>query len=777
MSFLSSSIESQSSTRKVFNKIAFVLLVLGTITLPLVFFPFTQSIIDIPKIYFLSTLNLLLVFLFLFNTIATKEVKLRRTFLDIPVLFFLIISLLSSLFSLSPYVSLLGEMEHFTLNFFAICNFIVWSWFLVQFVNTPKKWNAITESILASSSIVGVIFLLRNTVLASRLLDYNITNTVSTNNTLFGLFMLVCGLLALGEILLKNRSLYRQFLPAITGIISIITLIRLDFFTLWVVFAIGIGLLIILGVLMLKQIRTTIVSVLFALFLVTLLILLLGLPDSMNANVSPEVSLDTVTSWVVSSQSVMSGIKSFLIGSGPSTFLYDFAKYKPKSFNLNSLVWNRGFSQPFNTLFGIFAELGVLGVLSFLTIFIITLGAFFRSLSKSQASFWGEVKEEIEEWLEDTSYNIKIKSLIVALSWLALSIGMSLFYFNASLWWLWWSLLVFSVIGLSACVPSFITEKKYSLEVSPQYSLALSFGGITLVVGLVLLGLFGTKIVLADVYYKRAVTSNSLEQKDKNLQKALSYRPNYIQYNLSQARLYLQKTKRIDQKNNKQRKELVKYLTKAVNITKKTAESSPNRVETWKTLADMYQNVTQLAPGARKWLKKSLNKSIELEPTNPELHWKLGNVYLAEDKQQKAIEQYKKAKELKPDYLIAYISLAKVYASQKKYDKAVSVYKPIHSEIKNSPLALFNLGVILYNRGKENDLDQARLVLEKAIEQKPKYVNALYTLALVHQKQGNEDKAEEYFKKVKSFTSKTQLQKKKQKIKNNTTRNITNNKS
>jgi tetratricopeptide (TPR) repeat protein len=763
MSFLTSAVDSNNNNTSYFNKAAFIILILGTLVLPSFFFYGPQDVINTPKLFLIFGLDLLLVLLFLLDIVSTKKVKLRRTFLDIPVLFFLILSLISALFSVIPTRSFLGEMSNYVLNFSSLFIFISWAWFTVQLISTPKRWQIITESLLVSSSIAGLVFIFHKASFLQTFFESDFLNTVSGSNALFGVFIGSITILALGEIMLKREKIYKNILPVISAVIGLGSLIRLDFLNVWLLFGLGLAFLVVLGVVMLKQTHSGIISVIFAIFVGVVLITFLGVPQSLSMQLPPEVSLNASTSWEITSKAILSDSKHFLIGSGPGTFVQDFSKFRPESFNLNSLAWSQRFSKPFSSIFAILAEFGVVGLVSFLSIFLIGLGGVIRGFTKVKTSLWGKVKQEAQEILGEDKHFLKVKSLVLAVGWLVITVGLGLFYFNATLWWMWWSLLALAVVGLSANIPTFVKEKKYSLEVSPQYSLALSFGGITAATLVIVLGVFASNILFADIYFNQAVSANTIEKKQQKINQALEYRSSYVPYKIAKSRLFLQKAQNLAKQQNPSQEQLANYLAQAVNITKKSTEQRPNEVDTWETLADMYKNARQFVPGANDWVEKSLKKAIELEPTNPVLHWELGNAYLFADKKKQAKDQYKQAIQLKPNYLIAYISLSKVLASEKKFDQAIALYQPIYSQIEKSPQALFNLARLFYNRGGEGDLKRAQQVLQQAITQSPNYVNALYTLGLVYQKQDKTQQAQKYFDKVKQLTSKP-LDRKKQQI-------------
>ena len=78
-------------------------------------------------------------------------------------------------------------------------------------------------------------------------------------------------------------------------------------------------------------------------------------------NFPREIQLPFSTSWQVSGQSF---VKDPFLGSGPSTYLFNFTAYKPAEFNA-SKFWNLRFDQAFNEYLQILGTLGSLGFLAF----------------------------------------------------------------------------------------------------------------------------------------------------------------------------------------------------------------------------------------------------------------------------------------------------------------------------------------------------------------------------------------------------------------------------
>ncbi|MFB6225877.1 MAG: tetratricopeptide repeat protein [Candidatus Paceibacteria bacterium] len=765
MSFLESVREKEQQGGSWLSKLSVFIFIAGSIVLPLFFLPVVQDFINTPKLYFLYGIDLIVLFLFLLEMVISKRAVFRSSFLGVPILVFILISVISAGLSIIPSISLIGKAGTFVLNFAFILALGLWFWLLVQVIKTTREWQYLISSLLISGCVAGLVFLFKDISIVNYLLPSEIFNPVSNSNSLFGIFMATIGIMALGLMQIKERRWEMQILPLFTVLISVASLLRLGFDTPLIIFSAGLALLLVIGTVMLESSRTSVISLVFGLFIGSTLMLFLGVPDFATANLPSEVSINASTSWSIASDTALEGIKSFLVGSGPGTFVQDFSKYRPESMNMNSIAWTTRFERPYNTFFALLSEFGILGLVAFFGVIFVAAGGIYSGWNKTRPSVWQKVKDKLEQEKKSLK-SVRLEVFIVVIAWFCVTLGMFFSFYDVALWWLWITTLGLSVVGLASLVPSFVQEKRLSLEVSPRYSLLLSFGMIVLVTVMVLAGGYGTQIFLADMSFTKAVNASDIEKKGKYIQEALSYRESYAPYKVAQARYFLNKARQAAQKENNNR-QVAQYLSKAVNTTKEATDSRPNSVETWEALASMYLNSQRMVPGANEWAIKALKKAIELEPTNPELHRKLGNAYAFAGQNDKAKESFRKAIQLKPDYAIAYIQFSNLLASQEKFTQAISLYQPIFSIIKDSPRALFNLGRLYYNRNEKGDMDRAKQVLRRAVDLSPNYANALYALGLVYRNKGDVEQAQQYFDKVRKLTGQNiQLEDKRRQVEN-----------
>jgi tetratricopeptide (TPR) repeat protein len=692
-----------------------------------------------PKVFFLYATVLIGFFLWLLQMMLGKVIRLRKSSLDIPVLVCMGMFIISTLFSIIPSTSMLGKMDVFVLHTTIFVALALWMWLLIQSIHTMKRWQIVLQMLLLLGSVHGALYLVHSIVPLSLFTTIGVTSFISSSSAQISIFFAVIAVLALGQLLGKHTSIISKILPCIAACISIAVLFRIGFDTGFIILSVGVALLIMIGMTYLSEVYTAIIVSLFGVFIATVLVLLFQAPTVLQAQLPAEINLGLLSSWSIVQSSLLDSAKHFMIGSGPGTFLQSFSEFRDAAFNMNQLAWSVRFNSPYNTLFAMVSEVGVFGAIAFLIMIMSALGAII--------SAWKKVRPSVatSTQVATGAEMIRIQVFTVVAAWIALTIGLAITFFGIHLWIVWWTLLALVMTGVASCVPQIITERRYSLEVSPQYSLVLSFILVIVATGIIIVGAFGGRIFLADIAYTKALQSSTLDETATNLATTLQYREQYIPYQLSRARLALQQARIEAQQPEPNADAIANYLAIAVNTAKDATTKQEQDVVTWETLATMYLNAQSLVPDANQWAQESLERAIALEPTNPVFQWQMGNAKAFAGDLEAAEEQYKQAIRLKPDYVVAYVSLSALLESQERYDQAIAVYQPIFRLVEQNPEALFTLGRLFYNRQSEDDLQRAETVLVQAIAQSPNYANARFILGLVYEARGNRQAAIEQY--------------------------------
>lgn len=134
-----------------------------------------------------------------------------------------------------------------------------------------------------------------------------------------------------------------------------------------------------------------------------------------------------------------------------------------------------------------------------------------------------------------------------------------------------------------------------------------------------------------------------------------------------------------------------------------------------------------------------LEKEAQDKPTFIEAHFQLGNAYLKNGTNDKALAEFKKTIELDPKFQPSYIQLGALYLSQQNSKDAIPVLLKATELKSTDPLGWYNLGIAYEMSG---DTETAIKTYQKAISVDPKDPSSYYNLALLYSKKNRFEEAE-----------------------------------
>ncbi|NLH48209.1 MAG: tetratricopeptide repeat protein [Myxococcales bacterium] len=179
-----------------------------------------------------------------------------------------------------------------------------------------------------------------------------------------------------------------------------------------------------------------------------------------------------------------------------------------------------------------------------------------------------------------------------------------------------------------------------------------------------------------------------------------------------------------------------------------------------------------------------LLKAVEINPYDPDIHNALGLVYYSNEKYTKAISHFQKAIELDPQHSDAHHNLGHLYLTQGRYDLATAEFQQaLENDLyRNRAQTLNALGYTYYKKRDylkaeetlkgciEHDrlyflaydnlakvyialerYDDARPILEQALQMQPLFPEAMLDLGLVYWKINKKNQAVDLFKRVKQI--------------------------
>ncbi len=730
---------------KVIDSLSYFFLALSAFITPLFVDKNLVNFYIIPKQYVFIGLVLLSLLFFGLKVALTKTVRYHRSFLDAPVLILLGLGLLSAIFSTNVNYSFFGRNEFFVFNFVFLL-FLVLSYFLtVNTVKTKKRWQVLLDTIILSGGLTALFFILKVVFKVDFLSDFlgGAWNTIDKINSPFGFMMIFVFVMSAGQLIKKSLTVGRAIGYFFVALMAFTSLVLLSFNMLWWVLLIGVVFLLILGANFLNEARIWWLSSLFVVLILTLVFIVFGSPKSLQSSVPVELSLGLQTSWTISVDTTLDKTKNFLLGSGLGTFGMDFSQFRPESFNYDQTAWSLRFGQPYNTFLAILAESGVVMSLFFVFLVVYTLGHITNSWFKNKIGGDEEIENEIQ--------SLRLDVYLIGLTWLLMTVAMFFSFFGPVAWILWWILLGMLAVGLSYFNEEYLQVKTWQMQDTPQYSLAFSFVSIVVIAVVIMTGIWGSKLYLAEIAYSQALKSTDLSGAEGKLIKAIEQRPSSDIYYAGLAQVYLMQASNLSAGENPDMNKVSALVAQAVNAARHSTELSPRSVSLWENLANMYENAALIVPDSRQWALNSWEEAKNLEPTNPVLHWRLANNYAYLKEWDKALENYGEAVKLKTDYIRAYIDMASVYEQKNEIGEAVKIYEQILPASQNNVDLLYNYGRLLYNRDKGDDRDKSEQLWLAVVSQNPSHSNALYSLGLLYESWGQPGKAVDYYYKVKEL--------------------------
>jgi len=739
-----------------YNKIIKYSLYLLVFLLPLFFLPFSFEAFEFNKQYLLFFLVSLAFFVWIAKmVICDKEIRFKRTPLDIFVLAFLFIAILSAIFSVDKVSSIFGFYGRFSDGLIGLLSLGI-LYFLITNnvgieaeVKKQKEENYRTPTpiisiggllrvflwavffvILVSYFSIFDIWTKLNTVTGGvfpQVMLQRIFNPVSGSMEGLTIFLSMVLVLIVGLLLLCPRWHLGQLGYWGLVVLGLGLLIIVDYNPAWIVLLASLSIFLVFA--LVKRIfRENVNKLLLPIFLVIIsAIFLINTANFQfpffNFQLLQEQVLSQDQSWEIGFGAATDNLKSGFLGPGIGTFHYVFAKHKPLEIN-QTWLWQIRFDRAGSHMAEILGTMGFLGSLSHLLLIgMFLLISWFLVAPKSQ-------------------FPISNSQFPILMVFVALLVGQFVYYQNTVLAFMFW--LVLGLGAVSWQKP--IKEKVLSFKDFPE--LSLIFSTLVIILGIVILGLyyFGVKFYLADVNYNKGLAILG-EARIEKLEKAVSLNPRSPQYKIALSRAYLFEVLQELQKPLAQQDEfkMQTMVARSIDEAKRAVELQPKSVVNWENLGIIYRGIIGIAAGAADWSIKSFERAIDLEPTNPVLYTELGKLYLLGEDSEKAREYFQKALEKKSDYADAIIQKALLLEREDILDEAIERLENLIAKDPWNLEAYFQLGRLYFNVGR---VDQAIELFEMVILWVPNHIDVLYSLGVAYQQKDQKEQAISYFEKV-----------------------------
>lgn len=750
-----------SASARVFDMLISISLFALFFGVPLFFTGFTfQGIVFEKQMYFYFWL-LVGIVSWASKGVITGEMHIRRTPIDIFILLFLATYTLSTFLSVDRWHSFWGFFGDPSRGLISVLALTL-AYYLLMSHFTMQRFYSMFSGFLASGFLVvlwSFLALTKIKFLPASLEQYAPLSLIGTVSTL-GIFLtLLVPLFITALYLVWNQKFMR---PAIKyTVLSLIgiglsgalyLMLALYPFLLdtkdslaWMVPLGGIAFFLVYILAQIVRPPEQLTWVPMLVFVAVLAFLMIGVNSLVRATLPVEVSPNQRLSLQVAEGSLK---EHFFLGVGPANYGYAFSMFRPEEYNQGPL-----YSLRFYQGTGIFFEsLSTIGLIGTALLFVIWLS--FLSVGLYLLSSEKEKNKYLSLGLWTASVMLFIAAFTAPLNGTLVMIG-------ALLSALAWALL-FKESG---------TEERYyslSLKASPKYALALAFIFMLVSAGVAFLFVFVGKAYMADVAVgKAARLSANGPQKESValLTGALAKNPEEGRYytRLGQELLGLANVEARKSEQDRDKAQLEQNLRSAVALATQGKNHMPNDVLAVESLALVYENGSLYASDAIEKAEENYARASELEPTNPILLVKQGQMKrsLGDAKKegdadkvgsyQESETLLKAATEKKPDLAAALYNLSVTQSRLKETEDAIKSVSEALRYDRNNINFKFNLGVLYQIRDKEGDKERSEALFKEVLKTNEKLIDVRLSLGLLYETWNKRDQALEEYRKIMDY--------------------------
>ncbi len=664
-----------------FNWITKIGIIIVILTNFFLFANFTTEFYDTSKFLVLLAVSGILLILIALRYTLNNRVVFIRTPLDIPLLLLLVVGIVSTVLSPSPYVALLGNQLKIHGSLISLAVYVVFYFVLVNSLKSAKEIKWILFIATAAAAVLSVISLLAYA--GVKILPppwtygINFTPTGSSFSTTAILALLLP--LVVMQMLTASKPLIlilNSLFLALFGITIALT----GTWVSWV--AASIGLLLTLSINRffekVAQMQTiklvTLVAPVAAVIIVTGASFIPSVGGTKNPlftqtqNFPKEIQLGLVPSWKIA-------ISAFrdapFWGTAPSTFLFDFTNYKPLEYN-STKTWNLRFDSAFNEYLQILATLGGVGLVALLSLTALFVSYAYPSIV-------------VRRSLEGSDNNQHLKTAL-AISGLVFFILLALHPSTLVLWVVALTLLAsFMVMNVSnedttSYGPSTnikqVLQRIARVDSSTQTIKLEALPSILLVTSLALVLFtfyFAGKFAVADYHHRLALNAITANQgvnayNELVIAEKLNpyndlYRTDLAQTNFALANAIATAKGPSNESpsgslTDQDKQNIQVLLQQSINEARIATTLNPRSAQNWEILGLLYRQIAGVAQNALAFSLDSYGRAIFQDPLNPQLRLNVGGVYYAIQNYDLAIRFFTDSINLKPDFANGYYNLS-----------------------------------------------------------------------------------------------------------------------
>jgi len=623
--------------------------------LPLVFQPFLSDPFALPKTTVLRIVILFLFAVWLMKVLREGKINWQKTPLNLPIIMFLFICGLSTLFSVSPRLSFWGMHGFYFEGFLSFLCYGIIYFIAVNYVADKRK---VLKTLLIASVIVSVYALVQATgitffVWRGTQPYPRVWSTFGNPNFLAPFLIMVIPIYLI--FVIKAETMRKKSLYSLFTLLSVLALIFTYSRAAWL--GMVVGLIVFALMINKKQLKVNsffLIGIIVSSIILTSIYPRLYLrPQERTATMKPivERAVSTVdfkepgitarlSAW---GTTIKMTLKRPILGFGLDTLGVSFRRFMSRDYEeLAGRFRTAGYAH--NEFLQYAATIGLMG----LSAYLFLLFTFFRVIIK-------------------VSRNKEKNALAagVAAACVALLIN-NQFSFStivpATLLWFFF--------GLGGGL--FESEKRefhFSIPIAAKYSISA-----VVLVATGLLCFYSFRFLIASRFDRLAQDS----QADRNWEQAIILQEKSVEFNPFEGLYHMHLAKSYQQMigNAKTIEEKEEFFQKSRDEYQKEIAAYPYHALAYNGLGVTYIYANAfLNKKTSSEAIRCFEKAIEFDPYFVEAYSNLAAVIYQDGQKKKAIELYKKTIELRPSVALSYYNLGNLYAQEGDYSQAISYWK------------------------------------------------------------------------------------------------------
>jgi tetratricopeptide (TPR) repeat protein len=726
---------------------------LAMFLVPLYFCSSTLDVLELNKQLLLIVLASVGMMAWFGKGLAEKRFSLARSWLHLVVLIFGFGYLVTTLMSHDRHLSMVGQLGQGSWAFATIGSLVALYFVAVNRVRSLTQVYDLVFTFLLSSVFVALYGLFQMLGWYWSPSDVTHLKTFNSIGSVFSLSLFLTVPLVISASLAVHgcrdkvcllgtegaQGIFARSVVWASMLTSLAVLFCVDYWAAWV--SLLFGTLVTVGI---GFIRTRYVNrsgkLIVPLVLVGISALLLVFKTPLQLSLPAEVAPSQTMTWLIAKGALQSAP---VFGTGPGTWIYDYAMYRVPEINL-SPFWNVRFDRGTTAFLSMLATIGIFGTLIWLLLVV-------SGVVKSAA----HLKTERND---DTWHAY----LMVFSGWATISFIAFVYNYNVAHQFLFWMFL--ALLGSLVTRQVMVWDARRGVGAFGVVSVAFI---VAFVGGISSCWLAGQRF-FAELAYSKAVMmyrgGSGAEAVVPLLQKAMTLDSGNDIYvrNLSQAELVKVATMVKANPSQAEFSALQEQVAKTVRIALQARDLNPQNVDNWANLALVYQTVASFTAGADEHAIKNYEEASAREPQNPVFMNEIGKLYiLRADAYRVQLEQKDVAKQAeartaipenlrlaeswlkrsiaaKPDYFPAHYHLGIVREREGKLqDAIVELSNALAADRQNVGIA-FELAILHY---RNRNLDAAEKLLAAIVQAQPSQVNARWYLAALLDERGKRDQA------------------------------------